>query len=213
MRVLVFGASITQGFWDTEGGWAARLRRYYDTQAVKDIKREGDYPDVFNLGISGDTTKNLLGRLENETEARLWGKEEPAFIFSIGTNNAAVEGSGKEWSTPDDYRHELEKIIGIARDYSEKIMFVGLPSCDEKLTTPVSWADIHYSNARMFEFEKVMRDFCAEQKILHVPVFETFQEKLKNGHGLFADGLHPNNEGHELIFQLVRPALDKLLAA
>lgn len=30
MRVLVFGDSITQGFWDTEGGWVERLRKYYD---------------------------------------------------------------------------------------------------------------------------------------------------------------------------------------
>jgi lysophospholipase L1-like esterase len=213
MRVLVFGASITQGFWDTEGGWVGRLRRYYDTQSVKDIKREDDYPDIFNLGVSGDTSQDLLKRMESEIKARMWGDEKPAIIFSIGTNNAAVEGGGKELSTPDDYFHDLKKILATALDYTDKIMFVGLPSCDEKLTTPVSWVDIHYTNKRMFEFEQVMRGFCEGQQIPHVPTFETFQEKLKTGHGLFADGLHPNNEGHELIFQLVRPELDKLLAS
>ena len=209
---MVFGDSITQGFWDTEGGWVNRLRRHYDVQIIKNLKDEENYPAVFNLGISGDTTHNVLGRLEDETEARLWPGEELAFIFSVGSNDAAVEGSGREWSSTQGYRKELEGIVKRAKDYSSKIMFVGLPSCDEKLTTPVFWTDIHYTNKRMFEFEKVMRDFCADQQILHVPTFETFQEKLKTGYGLFADGLHPNNEGHELIFQLVRPELDKLLS-
>lgn len=212
MRVLVFGDSIAQGFWDTEGGWVNRLRRHYDTQIVKDLKQEDNFPSIFNLGISGDTTHNVLGRLEDETEVRLWPGEELAFIFAIGSNDAAVEGDGKAWSTPQDYRKELEGIVKKAKDYTNKIIFLGMPSCEEKLTTPVSWDNINYTNDRMFEFEKVMREFCAEQQILQVPVFETFQEKLKTGHGLFADGLHPNNEGHELIFQLVRPELDKLLA-
>ena len=208
---MVFGDSITQGFFDTEGGWVNRLRRHYDAEIIKDLKREDDYLAIFNLGISGDTTHNVLGRLEDETEARLWPGEELAFIFSVGSNDAAVGGSGREWSSPQGYRKELEGIVKRAKDYGSKIMFVGLPSCDEKLTTPVFWDDIHYTNKRMFEFEKVMRNFCAEQQIPHVPTFETFQAKLKTGHGLFADGLHPNNEGHELIFQLVRPQLDKLL--
>jgi len=38
------------------------------------------------------------------------------------------------------------------------------------------------------------------------------QEKIASGHRLFDDGLHPNDAGHELIFELVQPELDKLLA-
>jgi len=211
MRVLVFGASITQGFWDTEGGWVNRIRRHYDTEIVKDLHKEEDYPTIFNLGISGDTTTGLLKRLENETKARQWSSEELVFIFSIGTNNAVVEVNGKEWSTPELYRRELLAILQKAKEFSNKILFVGLASCEEDKTTPVFWADIHYTNSKIFEFEKVMREVAKENHIPHVPIFEALQGKINAGEKVFADGLHPNNAGHELIYQLVKPELDKLI--
>jgi lysophospholipase L1-like esterase len=208
MRVLVFGASITQGFWDTKGGWVGRLRKYYDEKALQNIQQD-NYSTIFNLGISGDTTAGLLKRLDAETEARK--NQELAFIFSIGTNNAAVEGNGKQWSSPETYRSELEQIIEKARKYSSKIMLVGMSSCDETKTTPVFWQDINYTNDRMFEFEQVMRQVSREQNLAHVPVFEVLKEKQEAGEEMFADGLHPNNKGHELIFKLVQPKLDELL--
>lgn len=212
MRVLVFGASSTQGLWDTEGGWVARLRRNYDTQVVKNIREEANYPDVFNLGVQGDMIGNLLKRFENETEARLWQNEELAFIFSIGTNDTAIGGNGKTWSTSDSYRDDIKKLTKMAKDYSNKIIFVGLPCCDESRTTPVFWADVHYTNTRMLEVNKELHSFCNEEKIIYVPIYEILKERLDAGQDVFADGLHPNNEGHELIFQAVKPELDKLLA-
>jgi lysophospholipase L1-like esterase len=210
MRVLVFGASITQGFWDTKGGWVQRLRSHYDTIKLQDIEKEDDYPDIFNLGISGNTSKDLLNRLENEAKVRISNKNNSAIIFSIGTNNAAVEGNGKEWSTPEAYRAELQELIYRARGVTDKIMFVGFPCCDESRTTPVSWLDIHYTNERLLIFDKVAREVCAENNILHIPTFEALKEQHDLGKNIFADGLHPNDEGHELIFQLVQPELDKL---
>lgn len=34
MTVLIFGDSITQGFCDTEGGWAARLKKFLDEKTL-----------------------------------------------------------------------------------------------------------------------------------------------------------------------------------
>src|SRR3989344_7123968 len=212
MRVLVFGASITQGFWDTEGGWVQRLRRhYYEIQ----IKNPGTFeqPTVFNLGVSGDSTRELLLRFGNEAKARQWPNERYAFIFSVGTNNARADRNGKTESSPEEYRADLEALVQKAKDYSDKVMFVGSPRCDEHLTTPVLWADIYYRNDAIFRVEKIMREVAAKNNCPHIAVFETFKKRMDGGERLFADGLHPNNAGHELIFQLVRPELDKLLAS
>jgi lysophospholipase L1-like esterase len=48
---------------------------------------------------------------------------------------------------------------------------------------------------------------CAQRAgVSFVPVFAHF------GAGMSAhDGLHPNDAGHQLIYELVRPALDRLL--
>lgn len=209
MRVLVFGDSIAQGFWDTEGGWVARLRKHYDILQVKDLNKE--QPTVINLGISGDKSDSILKRLKVETKARTWPGEEFLFIFAVGANNS-YKKHGKYYSTPEQFRNDLEKIIKISKEFSGKIMFVGLAACEEHRTTPVWWDDVVWTNKRIFEFDKTLRKVCEMNNTLYVPVYGVFQKEMAEGHELFIDGVHPNNAGHELIFQFVRPELDKLLA-
>jgi acyl-CoA thioesterase-1 len=209
MRVLVFGASITQGFWDTEGGWVQRLRRYYDEKSVENIRKGDDYPDIFNLGISADTSADVLKRFRNETAARK--RSEMAILFCMGTNNAMIMGRG-EWHGAESYKQDLEKLVSQAREFTPIIMFVGLPPCEENKTTPVFWGDYNYTNERIKSVDEVMRNIAKQNNLPFVSIFEQLKEKMENGEDLFADGLHPNNEGHQLIFELVQPELDKLLA-
>ena len=85
MRIFCFGDSITYGKWDAKHcGWVQRLRRFLD----KNWEIYGDNL-VYNLGVSGDTTKNLLTRFEFEIEQRLKEeKEEVLIIFDIGINDS-----------------------------------------------------------------------------------------------------------------------------
>ena len=71
-QILIFGDSIIYGAWDREGGWAARLRKFLDE---KTLTEEDFYCLVYNLGISGDTTEDLLERFEFETEQRIKEKK------------------------------------------------------------------------------------------------------------------------------------------
>jgi lysophospholipase L1-like esterase len=210
MRVLIFGASITQGFWDTEGGWAQRLRRYYDERSVKNIEHGDDYPDIFNLGVSGDKVADLLERFDLEASTRIKKGKDCGIVFSIGTNNAYVEGDIK-WAGPGNYEEDLQTLVDKARSYTSKIMFVGLLPCEEAKTTPVFWRDIYYTNERIKRIDSLMEKVARDNDVAYVPIFESIKNKMDTGAQLYADGLHPNNEGHELIFQLVRPELDKLI--
>ena len=210
MRVLVFGDSITQGFWAVDGGWVEQLRKHYDGLALKDL-RNNQQPTIFNLGISGGTSKTILARFDSETRARSNG-EALAFIFSTGVNDSYREGRDKYKSTSEEYAKNLEELVATAKRYSDKILFVGLVAGDEAQTAPVFWRDIYYLNDRIKLFEDAMKKVANENSISFKSVFEEFKEHLDSGENLLADGLHPNNEGHELIFELVRPELDKLLA-
>ena len=60
------------------------------------------------------------------------------------------------------------------------------------------------------KFEESLRKFCIKNKLPQVQVFEKFQAAQKDQE-LLADGLHPNDAGHQLIASLVKPELDKLL--
>lgn len=81
----MFGHSITQGFWDTEGGWVQRLRKFLDEKSLK--QPEEYYFEVYNLGVSGNDSRQLLDRFDDELEARLFDEDETLIIFQIGAND------------------------------------------------------------------------------------------------------------------------------
>jgi lysophospholipase L1-like esterase len=84
MRILFFGDSITQGFWSVDGGWVEKIRKHYDGISMQDLDHNIQ-PEIFNLGISGDTTRNLLRRIEGEILARKWKHDPLIVVIAIGS--------------------------------------------------------------------------------------------------------------------------------
>jgi lysophospholipase L1-like esterase len=209
MRILVFGDSIAQGMWDPAGGWVQRLWQEY-TQAEIDGGFKDDQPVIFNLGVTGDMTQNVVKRLALETAARKWLTDELIIIIAVGINDTMVFKNVESNST-ELYKGELQQLIAAARQYTEKILFVGLTAVDEKRTASPDQQYV-YTNARIKEFERTLRVFCEENNLPIVKVFETFEEKQAE-ENLLADGLHPNTAGHERIASLVKPALGALIKA
>lgn len=205
MRVLVFGASTVQGFWDSQGGWADRLKKHYDEIQLQDLSK--DIPHVMNLGISADGSAELLKRIGSECEARQ-NKKGLTVVVSIGSNSAAI-ANGQPVASAEQYKSEMAEIITAAKRYTAKVMLVGLPAVDESKTTPLPWADWYYKNDRIAEFEGAAKQLAEEQEIPFVAVHEAMSESRENLNA--GDGLHPNDAGHQFIFELVQPELDKLL--
>ncbi len=204
MRILVFGDSIAQGFWGIDGGWVERIRRQYDSLSVQDFTRMR--PEVFNLGISGDTTRNLLARIESETKVRK-GSDPLIVVVAIGTNDDLFE-SDRQWVNPEEFHANLETIITTLEPLTDAIVFVGNPACDETKTTPVSWGSYYYTNREMQRSEQTMAEVAASHSLAFVPVFEAFKAQLDTANDLLADGLHPNDAGHQFIAERVLPVLN-----
>lgn len=206
MRILFFGSSIAQGFWDPEGGWVQRIRRHYDTKQLENWSQS--QPLIFNLGVSGDTSTNVCQRFIAETTARQWPGEELVFVIAIGVNDACID-HGKPKGNPVLYAENVTEIIAMARQFSFKILFVGLTPCDEDKTVPVAWGDYTYKNQDIRQLNEILEKVCTQQNIPLVAIFDAFEPHKKE---LLPDGLHPNAEGHKLIASLVLPELEKLLA-
>jgi lysophospholipase L1-like esterase len=208
MITFIFGDSITEGLWDSKGGWADRIKAYVQAEEVKSgIK---NYNEVYNLGVDGNTTKQLLERFEVETKARLWPDEEYAFIFAIGTNDTLHRNNAEFESTPERYENELNQLTTLAQKYSSKIIFVDLLPVDESLTNPIKSSSTGkcYTNERISLFNQTLYNFCEGHSLLCIKINETFEQDYKN---LLTDGIHPNDEGHELIANTIKPNLKELL--
>jgi acyl-CoA thioesterase-1 len=211
MRVLIFGDSITQGYWDLNGGWVRLLHEYYGRRQLMDLSHL-DQPFIFNLGVSGDITQGVIKRLAAETQARKWRwpEEEIAYIFAIGLNDTIVV-DGAQRSTPEKFAQELQSLTDEAKSMSKRIMFIGLTPCEEEKANIRPDNQKEFTNSRIQTFDNTLQKVCQENSITYIGLFETMNEKLADNQELFVDGLHPNSQGHQLIFELVQPALDKLI--
>jgi lysophospholipase L1-like esterase len=211
MRVLCFGDSITQGFWSVEGGWAERLRKHYDGLALKDL-RNNNQPEIFNLGVSGDVTEGVKKRFKHELDARRWRWPDEKFclVFAIGINDTIVE-NGQERSSVEKYRQGLKDLMSGAKAETDKIMFIGLTPVDESTANNRPGKPKEYDNERIVSFDKALEQVCREESVHYVSLFEPLKAKISEDEQLFDDGLHPNDAGHQLIFELVRPELDRIL--
>ena len=153
-KVLVFGDSITWGAIDTQGGgWVERLRLY--------VWGKGDV-DVYNLGVSGEKTPDLLERFNPETKARIKEDEETIVIFAIGINDSYFIHSKNDFMTPiEKFKENIGKLINLAQKFSSKIIFVGLTPVDESRTTPIPWnTDKSYENESVKKYDEVINSVC-----------------------------------------------------
>lgn len=203
-QILVFGDSITYGAWDIKGGWAGRLKSLVTKKTI--ATNQKFYCTVHNLGISGNTTTDLLERAEFETEQRLKEPNETIFIFNIGVNDAIHDRRDIAWTEPEKFRENLEKLIGIARKYSSKIVFIGIMPVNEAKASPVFWdAEVFYSNARLEKYNGIIKTVCAKNNAHFIDIFrKLIKSDYKN---LLEDGVHPNSKGHKMIFDEVKKLL------
>lgn len=183
----------------------ARIRTRYDQQMIDSLS--DDPPTLFNLGVSGDDSGDLLTRFDNETKVR--ATEELAFVIAIGINDTRTEADAP-YSDVTRYKQNLEGILKLAKHYSNKILFVGLTPCVEERSNPVSWGNAGYTNDRIKEFDSVLSQFCKENKVPFVEVFGPFT-KAQTEVELLPDGLHPNDKGHQLLADMVLPKLQESL--
>lgn len=200
MNILFFGDSITWGAWDKEGGWVARIKKFVDQKIMtSDFKY---YHDVYNVGISGDKTTELLDRFESEAKNRIDEDSETVFVFAIGINDSQfVEKIGNR--TPiEQFQENLKVLITKAKRISSKIVFVGLFPVDDSKLTPTSWeVDKSYKLEYVEKYNQTIKQVCQTEKVDFIDIYSKFVEKEYKD--LLIDGLHPNTEGHKEIYDLV----------
>lgn len=200
-HILIFGDSITFGAWDTEGGWGQRLKKYFHQKVIESDFKLDYHP--FVLGISGDNSTNILERMEREITARCKEQDEVVILMEIGTNDAATEQGGHEISViPEEFQRNLERIVAIAKKFAAKLIFVGLTPVDESKTIPIPWrTNLSYTNRNVQKYDSIVRKVAKEQNLLYVELFSKLDPKQ------FDDGLHPDTEGHRIIYEIARDAL------
>lgn len=193
INICIFGDSISWGASDFEkGGYVERLKSYclenYDEVAI------------YNLGISGNTTSDLLKRFKNEATTR----KPDLVIFAIGINDARYEKSKDEILINIKlFRKNIIKLIKITKKISSKVIFIGLTRVLEEKTMPIE--NVYYENNIINQFDDVLKNICIQNNIDYIEMKNVLDKDD------YDDGLHPNTKGHEKIFNVVLENLKKYI--
>jgi len=158
------------------------------------------YPDlpVVNSGISGNTTDDIL----NNMKKRAYQYNPSKVFLLIGTNDLTRDKSNEE------IVEGVEKIIeGIkenrpkAEIYLESIYPVNY-SLSPKMVNVRKNDDIK-------EINKKLKKYCKDSKITYIDMYDLLKDDDDNFDSIYTnDGLHPNDEGYEVITKEIKKYLD-----
>ncbi len=203
-HILVFGTSTTYGAWDSEGGWVARLRKHID----KEVNSDGEnFVLVYNLGVSGDKSADILKRFKAETEVRKGHNgEEVIVFFHLGINDSIYNQQlGTTEVFLEKFRENLTKLITMAKKYSKGIVIIGSMPVDSRVD-PMPWSPGRsYQNEHVEKFNEVMKEVAEKEKVGFIEIFQEFIEEDYSK--LLADGVHMNDKGHEEFYEIVKDYL------
>lgn len=185
MTIGVWGDSITFGSCDSEAlGWAGRMRKAL-------ASNNGN--QLYNFGICGETSEDLLKRFKTEAEAI----EPTDIIFAIGINDSKYPG---ETDTSKvsliDYQRNLEELINLAKTFTGKITILGAIRVDE------GWRSVQGSrflNEEIQKYNTVMEEVAFRNNLQFIDIFDVLDTTRH-----LADGLHPNAEGYQKMFEAIK---------
>jgi lysophospholipase L1-like esterase len=196
-RIVAFGASTCEGKVDVEyGGFVSRLRTWMESIRP--------YNAVYNLGISGNITEQLLARIEQEAIPR----KPDLIILQCGLNDFMRKGQidAPTQSSLDQLTSNIKAIITKAKTISD-VLLVSVFPIDESKTTPFHNKDWYYTLADAQIHANLTKAISIEKEIPYIDIFSEFSKVDYKKHLLFTDGLHANAKGHELIFNQIKDYL------
>lgn len=193
-NICIFGDSIAYGEWTHHLGWADQLQNTLQQKTIE--SKFALYYFLYNLSIPGNTTEDVLKRFQIEADAR----EPHIIMFAVGTNDSSCrDNSDTPRVSTERFEENVRALIDQAKHRTRAIVWIGLTGVDEKRTTP--FEATYFSNERIGAYDAIVREICAQYHVPHLELFSLLQPED------LGDGLHPNKQGHEKLFQAVHDFL------
>jgi len=202
MKILCFGDSITFGEIDTKkGGWVDQLKNDFIRLYADSIRQE---ITVYNLGVGGETTDGLRARFATEFNARIVKGQRTLVIFSYGTNDIVIH-KNKNTVPIVYFVRNIKSCIDLVKSSDTSVIISSLIP----ISDPCDGAINQHNKLRYSKDIKIynvaLKVLAKENNCLYLDIYHEFN-KDKN-QLLSKDGVHPNAEGHRLIYQMVKNKL------
>lgn len=201
-NIVVIGDSIGSGHWDSQGGWVARLTGYFNALAL-----ESDYEiwhSLMNLSLPGEGVSSVFKRFEVELESIEALLSDPSLIlFALGTNDTMVDMSrNKPVTDINTFGERVADLNQLCQSPRLTPVWLSLPQVDDDLVNPMPWKPgWGYQDDMIRRFNNRLGELSLAHDFDLIDVYTPLaQEDLSE---VLADGVHPSDWGHEIIFETV----------
>lgn len=185
--ICVFGDSIVEGANDETGqGWADRLKASWKAPNPE----VHSFPNVYNLGVDGDRTSDVLRRFEVETASR----NARGIILSVGANDLPWK-DGRTITPTAEFEHDYRRLLESALQYTTNVLVISLLAVDENA------GDHGVTNRAVRELNNIIEGICGDLKVKLLNVSQLLVPAELD------DGIHPNTAGYIKIYQTVQAKL------
>lgn len=200
-RIVAIGDSLIYGRHDAQGsGWIGRLRKSLETNEPASA--------VFNLGIGGNNSSDVLERFDQEVVAR----EPNCIIIGVGTNDARrSDGPEGGLEIPlDEYSNNIRLLLRKAANTAKHCVIASVLPVDERKTCPL--AGLYYKNEELHGYWAAQKRLCAEAGATFLDFWSTVMKGRGPRRRLFSDGLHLTARGHAVLFEAAEKRIGKLFS-
>ena len=180
IKIAFLGDSITENGWIKDYGYVNLFQSA--------LKEAGYDVTVVPAGVSGNTTRVMLNRMDNDVIA-----QKPDFMFFMG----GINNIWFDYETYSDFVQDVTQIVDKARKNNIKVVIVSLTIIDEDLNS--------IKNETVMEYNNFLKLFANENSILYIDVNKELRNVLKKKNPaqienmLTYDGVHLNPLGNKII--------------
>jgi len=213
LRIVAFGDSTT-----ATAEWAPSIKEVYAQCLPRTLAAHGIRAEVVNAGIGDTTTREGRARLDSDVRRH----HPDLVVIQFGINDSwidADQGRTEPRLTRGRFRDNLLHIIRTLRRDDAQIILM--------TPNPMRWADPHYIDvfrrhpglldteqergidALLDVYAQDVREVARKSGVMLVDVFAAFEDHgRKPGRSIHellleGDGIHPDNDGHRLICDLL----------
>lgn len=177
VRICVFGDSFVAGVGDPKAlGWVGRV-------AARTPPSTGVALTVYQLGVRGQTTEDIVVRMPMESSPRFARGDEHGVVLAVGVADAFTDSPVA--------RSVATLEFGLQSMQTRRLV-VGPP--------PVGPAE---TRARITELDDAYASLCRRIDVPYISTYRALVERRSWSAQTFADGLHPAQAGYGMLADVV----------
>ncbi len=194
--------------------------KVYSERVQEALQGIGSTLSVYNAGVGGNTTRDAVRRFEKDVLVH----KPRLVVVSFGINDSAVDVWKKPAATEPrvplaEYLQNLRSLVSQARHQGAKVILM--------TANPLRWtsklrelygkppyhpeADDGFESATLRKYNDAVRKLAVELRVPLVDVHGAYAQFAAQHQttidGLLLDGMHPNDLGHQLVSELLVPAI------